>query len=127
MSEIKVGEYVRTKDGYIAKLIKIEQEPNVIGKTYFFDNNVLGDCDEWNLSENYLENIIKHSLDIIDLVQKGDYVNGSKVVDIVQAPIKAVYIENQEQKFALIPIINKQIKSVVTKEQFSQMEYKVEE
>lgn len=56
----------------------------------------------------------------------GDYVNGSKVLDIAQAPEKAIYTE-QENGGALLPIVNNRIESILTKEQFEAMKYKVSE
>ena len=110
MEEIKVGEYIRNKFGQILKI----DGPRDMG--YIEEGNPY-----------FRQQIAKHSPNIIDLIEIGDYVNGSKVIDIAQGKIKAAYIESQEQKFALIPIVEKQIKSIVTKEQFASMEYKVKE
>ena len=74
-----------------------------------------------------IQGIIKSSPNIIDLIEVGDYVNGHLVFDIAYAPKKAVYIEDNTNKMAHIPYVNENIKSIVTKEQFSQMEYKVGE
>ena len=127
MSKIKVGEYVRTKKGYI---YKIED-----GEEFYEDSvnvgiGIVPDVEGiWVDKEHFdyvdKREIAKHSPNIIDLIEEGDYVNGSKVIDIAQAPVKFIYTENQEQKLALIPIINKQIETVITKEQFAEMEYKV--
>ena len=68
--------------------------------------------------------IIKSSPQIIDLIEVGDYVNNSKVVDIAYAPKKAIYVE-QSWNGALLPILNDRINSVLTKEQFEAMKYKV--
>lgn len=61
----------------------------------------------------------------IDLIKIGDYVNGSKVIDIAQAPKKALYLDTKG--INLIPVLNEEIESVITKEQFKSMEYKVKE
>ena len=74
-----------------------------------------------------VEDIIKSSPNIIDLIEVGDYVNGHKVLDIAQAPIRVLYLEDISQTGALIPVCDYQIESIVTKEQFSQMEYKINE
>jgi hypothetical protein len=121
MADININEYVRTKRGEICKVLGIRQEQRTGERVYehlayYLDNH------KGSLTPAF---IVKHSPNIIDLIEKGDYVNESKIIDIVQAPIKAVYTENQEQKLALIPIINEQIKSVVTKEQFNQVKYEV--
>ena len=57
----------------------------------------------------------------------GDYVNGSKVLDIAQAPKKKAIYTEQENGGALLPILNNRIESVLTKEQFESMEYKIKE
>lgn len=115
MEEIKVGEYVRDKDGCIIKVKEIQDYS--AEDDYWYEEKILKGI--WKSM------VVKHSPNIIDLVQEGDYVNGSKVIDIIEAPFRAVYTENQEQKLALIPIINEQIKNVVTHEQFNQVKYEV--
>ena len=103
---MKVGDYVRTKFGEIGKLenigeyninIKIGKHIQVIAKT-----------------EDY-----KSSPNIIDLIEVGDYVNGYLVVGIVDSKI----ITNS----LILTFSEENIKTVITKEQFSQMEYKVGE
>ena len=125
---MKVGDYVRTKQGI--EKIKVVEE-NFIG-----DENCIfyaTDNKEWNGAYNGKYNgftnrnrtIIKSSTNIIDLIEVGDYVNGHKVLDIAQAPKKVLYLNDISQKGALLPREN--IKSIVTKEQFSQMEYRIGE
>ena len=64
------------------------------------------------------KDIIKASHNIIDLIEVGDYVNGFPVIhkenDILKCGLLVQFKENE-------------IKSIVTKEQFEQMEYKVGE
>ena len=126
--ELKVNDYVRTKLG-ISKLIDI----NIIinEKEYQFDKPVstyssMFEFDyRYELDEEELkDNIIKSSPNIIDLIEVGDYVNGSKVVDIAHAPTKTIYTE-QKEACALIPITKDKLKSILTKEQFKSMEYKL--
>lgn len=112
--EISIGEYVRTISGNIDK---VDALYGMIEDTIHLENH------KWQS----IKNIVKHSKNIIDLIEVGDYVNGSKVIDIAQGKTKAVYIESQEQKFALIPIVEKQIKLIVTKEQIKQIEYIIKE
>lgn len=67
---------------------------------------------------------IKASFNIIDLIKEGDYVNGKKVYSIGLA--NAIYniINFKDGTF----IINyDEVKSIVTKEQFEQMAYKLGE
>lgn len=131
---MKVGDYVRTDYG-ISKIIGIYPERTLV---FIETDNGLGDCIYSSkrklrkgiavLEEdyrNFIDNNIKEKL--IDLIEVGDYVNGHKVLDIAQAPEKVLYLNDISQKGALIPVCDYQIKSIVTKEQFKSMEYKVGE
>lgn len=135
---MKVGDYVRTKQGI--EKIKVVEE-NFMG-----DENCIfyaTDNKEWNGAYNGKYNgftnrnrtIIKSSPNIIDLIEVGDYVNGSKVVDISiigKDKEKWVWVEQMEDtdnKYGddYVGYNNNQIKSIVTHEQFSQMEYRIGE
>jgi hypothetical protein len=59
--EIKVGEYVRSWNGSIGKVTRIEE-----GR-FLYDNKELI-C--------FIASVVKHSKNIIDLIEEGDYVNG---------------------------------------------------
>lgn len=118
---IKVGEYVRTNYGIIGKIKRIELD-NIDKslKWYIFDRKRpdINKTDEVYINKPY---IVKHSKNIIDLIEVGDYVNGKYVREINQY---------KDGKFiiALIGIIGKnEIKEILTKEQYSQNCYKVEE
>ena len=108
---MNIGEYVRIQtlsgQGKIAKLEKIDD---------------ICITDKGAVDRN---NIIKHSKKLIDLVQVGDYVNGSKVIDIAQKPKKAIYVEDASQQCGLIPITKDSIKNIVTKEQFEAIQYEI--
>lgn len=96
MEEIKVGEYIRTKDGCIFK------------------------ATEYWLGECYSDrvNIKKHSPNIINLIEEGDYVNG-KLIHKVDIRENSAYIYYGNGK----TFCDYQIKDIVTKEQFNQMKY----
>lgn len=121
---MEVGDYVRTNRGIIAKIIKVNSTGSITcDRSVYYGFNVVN-------SKRILKDfssIIKSSPNIIDLIEVGDYVNGSKVLDIAQAPKKALYVEDNKQKCGLIPITNEDISSVITKEQFESMEYKIGE
>lgn len=70
----------------------------------------------------YKTMIVKSSFNIIDLVECGDYVNGSKVVDIFYDAN-----DNVMNICVLGSIVydNNEIKSIITHEQMEQMAYKV--
>ena len=64
--EIKVGDYVRTKKGYIGKVIDISNVTGQKRKKYLI---------KWNIGKvYYITNIkiIKNSSNIIDLIEVGD-------------------------------------------------------
>ena len=117
---MKVGDYVRTKEGFIARVIEIYEgniECDAPIKTLYEEKyNCLWDKEK--------ENIIKSSPNIIDLIEVGDYVNGCRVIGIDLLPTK--------QKIVVVgygydcdEISENNIKSIVTKEQFEEMEYKL--
>lgn len=99
--EIEVGEFYRTKKGEIRKVEDLDDYSFLIDKFYF--------------------KIVKHSKNIIDLVEVGDYVNGKYVSKIKK-------YKDGKHILALIGIIDeKGIKSIVTHEQMASIEYKVKE
>lgn len=117
MSDIQEGEYVRTINGGIGKYATFGTWVYLKrGNKRIFE--VIENCD-----------ITKHSFDIIDLIEVGDYVNGYRVDNIV---------DNLDDKRCSYVICNRyvgemqrfkvsEIRGIVTKEQFEEMEYKVNE
>ena len=117
-NEIKVNEFVRTKDGYIGKYIKdglrkgtIEVEDNMV--SWIVDGS----------------NILKRSKNLIDLIECGDYVNGYKVIsidrDVTDIHTQCIELDlNNNYQYNFITI--NQIETIVTKEQMAQISYKVE-
>ena len=123
-NEIKVGDWIRTNWGHIGKLKRIELDKNDSGlKWYVFDHKEF----EINIiKEEYINKpyIVKHSSNLIDLIQCGDYVNGHKVIKPKQSITYAsVEVENSIAKIEIIP--EKDIKEVVTKEMMESISYKV--
>lgn len=60
--EIKVGEYIRSKDGYIGKVQKLKPDCE-------YNQNYLI-CEKDNvMASDYTENIVKHAENIIDLIE----------------------------------------------------------
>lgn len=114
--EIKVNDYVRTKAFGIKKVKYFEGEEPILENGFTALQ-----------SDGY-----KSSPNIIDLIEVGDYVNGSKVVRITidRDETKWVEVEGLEENSGevydyYVSYNNEQIESIVTKEQFEQMEYKV--
>ena len=114
---MKIGDYVRTKYG-ITQFKEYESTngskilcmPVKDGSQGIFAN---------------VEDVIKSSPNIIDLIEVGDYVNGWKITTIDKRYNK-LYAE-YEDGYLIQAISKKNIKSIVTKEQFESMEYKIGE
>lgn len=123
MEEIKVGEYVRTKYSGIFKIKDIDFEKFEIIQ----DNKRVWEFDDLEEMEEFIKgSIVKHSLNIIDLIEKDDYVNGWKVYRVVIIDnTKYVEVEWSDGVSAHVLFIEKDIKSIVTKEQFETMKYEV--
>lgn len=73
--------------------------------------------------EKIKKHIVKHSSNIIDLIEVGDYVNGSLVLDNVAN----MYLLVSSSDFNNNKIFDYMIKSIVTKENFKNNSYKVVE
>ena len=105
MEDISVGDYVRTDSGEIFKVIDVEKGSVKIKSNY---KEWIGICC-----------IKKHSKQLIDLIESGDYVNGYKVINVFD---NSILIDN----FAMGKLIySYEIKSIVTKECFQSVSYEV--
>ena len=117
--KLEVGMYVRTKDGIIAKVDYIDND------TIFFDKELYrtyGDSIDF-LEKDNLERIVKASYNIIDILEIGDYVNGSPICLIKTDEKDKIWIyTDSNYKYGYL---ENESKSIVTKEQFEQMAYKV--
>lgn len=115
--DLKIGDYVRyvpTLGEYTQKISKITNMKNcLLDMCYTLDNKE-------EVYTDHFDDIIKASDKLIDLIEDGDYVNGCKVVEILK---ETIIIENYGEE----ELFNEKIKSIVTKECFEQMSYKVEE
>ena len=119
------GDYVRTKHG-IEKITDIKEWVNFQG----YEKIITTDKNQYETLYEQSE-IIKSSPNIIDLIEVGDYVNGKKVVDKQYHYTDkdnydmgewCIFYEN-----VALGDYQYDIKSIVTKEQFSCMEYKIGE
>lgn len=110
VEEIKVGNFVRLNDGTIGKYQINKNWINVVET----NNKYIGFDIE--------KDILKHSSNIIDLIEIDDYVNG-KLIHKIDKGTNYCYLYYGNCK----TFVNYQIKSIVTHEQFSSIEYKVEE
>lgn len=126
MSEIEIGDYIRTNSGVIDKIKRIELDKNDISlKWYIFDKKRpdINIIDEVYISKPY---ITKHNKNIKELVEEGDYVNGMLVrKGKVASGEEKLLIGNHIIHGMALEVVN--IKSIVTKEEFSQRAFKVGE
>lgn len=105
MEEIEVGEFVRV-NGIIGK---VEQ----IGNSLFW----IEDGSSYSLNDKS----VKHSKKLIDLIEVGDFVNRERILDITGDYIHTN--ETDHNRFYL----EKHIKTILTKEQYMQNCYTVEQ
>ena len=125
MNKLEVGMYVRTKAGLIFKIEKYLNRENNIQLFY-------KEC-----KVKTIKNIdeIKTSYNIIDLIEVGDYVNGSKLSSIDYAEDRDgncdklhFYYSFEDSDNDVNEYYEKlDIKTIVTKEQFSNIEYRLGE
>ena len=116
--KLEVGMYVRTIGG-------IERLKKENDNGWFFEKSMIIKPD------NIEKYIIKASFNIIDLIEVGDYVNGIRVGYINKGE-DYLYALTDENTIDVIcgydsDGFTKPLHSIVTKEQFEQMEYKVGE
>ena len=95
---IEVGEYVRTKKGKIFKYGK--------GRAYLGKDN----------------EIVKHSKNIIVLIEAGDFVNKEEIIEVRKQNGK-IYLMTS---YCPQNYIKHEIKEILTKEQYTQNCYTVE-
>lgn len=112
---MKVGDYVRTTSG-------IERLKKENDNGWFFEKSMIIKPD------NIEKYIIKSSPRIIDLIQVGDYVNGCKVgyIDNLKGCMRQ-FNYDYENPNDDCGHWEEEIQSVVTKEAFESMEYKIGE
>ena len=123
MSEIEVGECIRTNNGLIGKLIRIERDDiDHSLKWYVFDDGK---------NERYVNKpyITKHSKNIIDLIEPGDIVNNHYVKAVcLDGAVKYIKLDNAyspENHFTGVRTYEEDIETILTKEQMEANQYVV--
>lgn len=131
--KLEVGMYVRTKDGYIAKFIKeekyLEDGETIETTSYQFDHNIdkYSDCVNYVYAEDMI--VKEPSYNIIDLIEVGDILIIKDFVDEACMVFTDIYLIQSEAQLLNIKSDleknkNKKLYSIVTKEQFENIEYK---
>ena len=118
--ELNIGDYVRDEKGNIDKYIGQREEAFTyggLGGAVSLKPQTI----KYYEKDNIKAPIIKSSPNIIDLIEVGDYANGCIVINKKDETIQIIQL--------IIPfdLKEKDIKSIVTKEQFESMEYKIGE
>lgn len=117
MKDIEVGDYVRTKSGEIGIFVEYRDDKFFykikIKNTYYTPP---------------ISTITKHSKNIIDLIEVGDFVNGCRI-DLIDSWGVLVHEARGINKSGFsIPVAQyeEDIETILTKEQYSQNCYTVE-
>lgn len=125
--EIEVGEHIRTNEGVIGKIKRIEFDKiDKSLKWYVFDRKRqnMDIVDEVYINKPY---ITKHSKNIIDLIEVGDIL---EIWFPIKHIIRKIFVDEYfKDSLVLEGIVKERIilKSILTKEQFEQNCYKLEE
>ena len=109
--DIEVGDYVRSRNGSIGKVTKIEDDK------YLYENKEL---------ITFIGNVVKHSKNIIDLIEVGDFVNGNIVTDKYLFAGEMPVVETSGVETNAKCLCEKDIQLILTHEQYSQNCYTVE-
>lgn len=115
--KLEVGQFVRTKDGIIDKILKLN-------KSY-----VKGVSQKDELYAYDIDNIVKASYNIIDLIEVGDIISFHEDID----NYKKQYVIGIPDLITLDEIKDKitndniRLVSILTKQEMEQMAYKVGE
>lgn len=114
--KLEVGMYVRTKDGYISQY-------------KYYDTTNMGKLLCIPLSNGTfanIEDIVKVSYNIIDILEKGDYVNGDKIeyIDDCEGAMREFYYDYENPNDD-VGHWQEEIKTIITHEQMEQIAYKV--
>ena len=129
MEELQIGEWVRTKDGQIDKIYDYKKDT----KIYICEKDLI--IDSQNLLATHIKDIVKHSKNIIDILEIGD------IIELEGEKYQVLYDESYNKLGILIPnknylaikhttleyIFQKYKKvTILTKEQYMQNCYKVD-
>lgn len=124
MEEIKVGEYVRTKNKGIQKIAYLRPNATVNKYAYFIGYDDDGDRLNGILKTT---DIIKHSGNIIDLIEVGDILklkNGEKW-EVQEHQGNGNWLQLEWENVDDNEDFFKKVDSIITKEQFEENSYKV--
>ena len=133
--KIEIGEYVRTNNKGIRKIDRIDNNKTV-NKYLYFTGIEDFEGKEYGIIKT--TEIVKHSTNIIDLIEVGDFVNGYRILtieDSIYENSKRILIyKNQKEKYERWIYIQEydgkihtqdDVVEILTKEQYTANCYKV--
>ena len=128
--ELKEGMYIRTKYNDFCNMVAIRKIDEIDDDGSFWIDDYIIDTYGDEQNKLHEEDVEFASEDIVNVIKPGDYVNGY----LVTAVSKDVYGETIvfvgqrliEEAGYYRSYYSKDIKTIVTKEQFALMEYEVE-
>ena len=112
MEEIEIGEYVRTNNKGIKRIERIDNNKTV-NKYLYFTGVEDFEGKEYGIIKT--TEIVKHSKQLIDLIDFGDFVNGEKIIEKWDTRISSIKSNFNEED----------IKTILTKEQMEANQYVV--
>jgi len=120
--EIEAGEFVRTPKGiFIISHINISFKDSNFNKVCICQNEKVGFTSIDEIKK------LKHSKNIIDLIEVGDYVNEHKIIMDLETSKKHYDAESDFVTAIGYTFANNEIKSILTHEQYEQNCYRLEE
>ena len=127
---IKEGEYVRTKNGLLGKVNLIELEGSGVRFGGEFLTDTIIQFNDGRIYERRVrdKDIVKHSKNIIDLIEVEDIVNGYRILNIVDldnSNKKVFTICKSDLKDICKVWGEEDIETILTKEQMETNCYKV--
>ena len=109
--KICLNEYIRTKNGKIDK---------VINDNYYISEYI--ECEKGIVDK---ENIVKHSFNIIDLIEVGDFVNENEVIDKYLFNGEMPVLETTGDETNAKCMCESDIRTILTHEQYERNCYKI--
>lgn len=123
MLKIEEKMYVRTRNG-IAKILGIINDPDNFYYKMLITDKFLKIHDDTEYIDDL--DVIKASNNIIDLIEEGDYVNGVEVIGKEFDNFNKEYLQCGVGDYVICTFEVKDIKTILTKEQFESQKYIVE-
>ena len=124
MLKIEEKMYVRTRNG-IAKILGIINDPDNFYYKMLITDKFLKIHDDTEYIDDL--DVIKASNNIIDLIEEGDYVNGVEVIGKEFDNFNKEYLQCGVGDYVICTFEVKDIKTILTKEQYENNCYKLEE